>query len=131
MAKIVQDSQDKTKQDILTRYINEAPSDLQFTRRQDLEDLLKSIALRERTQDASARRQWTLLFDPTDPQDGNFNLQPRRGRRSHKRQRQHREQGEGNGSVVGNEDTVAVAIGLEQRFLDQLHWRRKFCQKIP
>ena len=85
-------SSTKTHDEILIRYMNEAPAHLQSSRKLDLSNLLKQLAVREK-RDGDMKPKWYLRREEDDVVKDNDNdvvvnsFQPRRGRRSEKRQR--------------------------------------------
>lgn len=63
LEKIVLEAPDKTQDQILLRYLNEAPDQLQFPAKDNLKGLLTAIAVRQKP-DGSTRKQWCLRSDP-------------------------------------------------------------------
>jgi hypothetical protein len=82
MVALVEESPTKTHDELLTRYMNEAPNYLQSSRKVDLSNLLKQLAVREK-RNGDTKPKWYVRED-IDPDSLGF--QPRRGRRSQKRQ---------------------------------------------
>ena len=113
MQQLVQDSPNKIQNEILLRYMNEAPEHLQSSRQQDLADLLNQIAIREKRHD-DIRPRW-YLADGAEQEALDF--QPRRGRRSEKRIRAHIEQ-----SAQVDEELVAMGRSTENRWLELIQW---------
>lgn len=119
----------KNQDEIVARYIQEAPYYLQSSRRQDLVDLLKRIAVREKRDD-DVRPRWYLRDDDSLDDDGillaattlekDWSFQPRRGRRSEKRRRSLRE-----GSIEVDEELVDTGRSVEKQWLEHLQWYDK------
>jgi hypothetical protein len=109
---IVQESPDKTQDQLLARFQNEAPSHLQFSRRQDLRDLLLLVA-------AKREKRWYLKPESeSSSMMDDWCVQPGGGRRSQKR-RAAAERSDEREEVV-DEALVAVGRKAESRWSERL-----------
>jgi hypothetical protein len=115
MRRIVEASQEKSQDHILSRYMNEAPSAYQFSSRKDLRELLNTIAVREKRH-GGQRRQWYLLHE-TAMED--FYVQPGR-RRGRKRPRSK------SSNATFSESLIQLGVDAEEQWFAQLKWPRVF-----
>ena len=111
LMRIFEESQTKTQDQFLMRYMKEAPSNLQFSRREDLQNLLLQLAVRERRGE-DTKPQWYLReqsssspsLSPNDVvKELEFYVQPGRGRR---RRRQRAKRREKKSMQIGNDDSL-------------------------
>jgi hypothetical protein len=114
---IVQESPEKIQDQILLRYMKEAPIHLQFSRKEDLRDLLLFVAVREKREE-DKRPHWYLKTTPTTMED--WYIQPGGGRRRAKRC------GNQNRSKKVDEAMVAVGRVAEERWFERLKWPKQF-----
>ncbi|KAL3927326.1 MAG: hypothetical protein SGBAC_013131 [Bacillariaceae sp.] len=111
---MILESADKTQDQILLRYLNEAPEHLQFPTKENLKGLLTAIAIRQKPE-GSTRKQWCLRSDP--PRLDCWPIRP--GRASHK-QRKARRQPKSYSPV----DNALVERGkkAEEKWFSLLKW---------
>lgn len=117
LEKIVLESPEKTQDQILLRYLNEAPDQLQFPTKQNLKGLLTAIAVRQKPKDEpkTARKQWCLRSDP--PRLDCWPVQP--GKTS---PRQRKQNGLRKTSVPVDDALVTRGMEAEERWFGMIHW---------
>lgn len=105
---LVHESSDKTRDQILLRYMKEAPSHLQSSRKQDLLDLLQCVAVREK-RDADLKPRW-YGREKVDLESIAFH--PRQGRR-----REQRRQRSLQAAVEDDDDVVEHNSDIEESLM--------------
>ena len=120
LKKIVEESPGKTQDQILLRYLSEAPRTLQFPSKKDLRELLLFIGIREKRQ-GDSRPQWYLL--PDHPSLDCWHVQPGETRRQ-KRRKAARQ------STTGSEIYVDQCLledgkNAEREWFDLVAWPRQ------
>ncbi len=117
MQELVQESSCKSQEEILARYRNEAPVQLQTSRGKDLLELLQKVAVRERRDD-DTRPRWHLL-EISDY----AGFQPQRGRRSEKRRQAQLD----NSDDDIDEGLIATGAFFESEWLERVKVALKLC----
>jgi hypothetical protein len=115
---IVQESPEKTQDLILLRYMKEAPLHLQFSRKQDLRDLLLFVAVREKREE-DKRPHWYLKTSTTTMDD--WYIQPGGGGR-----RRAKRAGNQHSAKTVDEAMIAVGRMAEERWFERLKWPKQF-----
>lgn len=116
LKEMVVEAPERSQDQILLRYINEAPRRLQFPSKPDLKHLLKFIAVREK-REGSTRKQWYLLPDHTS-----LDSWPVSPGESRQRQRKRTERQ----SPPLDDALLARGAEVEERWFEIVKWPRKF-----
>eukprot|EP00980_Cylindrotheca_fusiformis_P004679 scaffold992_cov116-Cylindrotheca_fusiformis.AAC.14 len=117
LKEMIEEDPEKTSDEILLRYMNEAPRRLQFPNKQDLRKLLQFIAVRGK-REGSSRKQWRLLTD--HPSLDCWPTQPGQTRRRHRKRYEERK------SPPIDEALLTRGADAEEQWFQMAKWQIQF-----
>lgn len=115
LKQMVTESPGKTQDQLLLRYMNEAPQSLKFPTKQDLRELLQFIAVREK-REGDSQKEWHLLSD--HPSLDCWHVKPGASRRQQRR----RAEKQSRGDMPVNEDLLEDGAQAELQWFELLKW---------
>jgi hypothetical protein len=118
LKEMIRESPEKTQDQILLRFISEAPQWLQFPSKGDVRELLQFIAVREKREGFS-RKQWHLL-----PDHASLDCWSVRPGESRRRQRRRAEKQSTRGMAV-DEALLAHGADAEEQWFALVKWPRQ------